>query len=84
MKEYKKRIADELLERKLKGKGAVLIQGPKWCGKTTTAEQISGSILYMTNPEDKEQNISLVDLNPSLLLTGATPRLIDEWQIAPK
>ena len=84
MKEYKKRIADELLERKLKGKGAVLIQGPKWCGKTTTAEQISSSILYMANPEDKEQNISLVDLNPNLLLTGATPRLIDEWQIAPK
>lgn len=84
MKEYKKRIADELLERKLKGKGAVLIQGPKWCGKTTTAEQISGSILYMANPEDKEQNISLVDLNPTLLLRGAIPRLIDEWQIAPK
>ena len=84
MKEYKKRIADELLKRKLKGKGAVLIQGPKWCGKTTTAEQISGSILYMSNPEDKEQNISLVDLDPNLLLTGATPRLIDEWQIAPK
>ena len=84
MKEYKKRIADEILKRKLKGKGAVLIQGPKWCGKTTTAEQISGSILYMTNPEDKEQNIALVDLNPSLLLKGKTPRLIDEWQIAPK
>ena len=84
MKEYKKRIADKILERKLKGKGAVLIQGPKWCGKTTTAEQISSSILYMANPEDKEQNISLADLNPSLLLTGKTPRLIDEWQIAPK
>ena len=84
MKEYKKRIADELLEKKLKGRGAVLIQGPKWCGKTTTAEQISGSVLYMANPEYKEQNISLVDLNPGLLLTGATPRLIDEWQIAPK
>lgn len=84
MKEYKKRIADELLEKKLKGKGAVLIQGPKWCGKTTTAEQISGSILYMANPENKEQNLSLVELNPSLLLTGQTPRLIDEWQIAPK
>lgn len=84
MKEYKKRIADELLKKKLKGKGAVLIQGPKWCGKTTTAEQVSGSVLYMANPEYKEQNISLADLNPSLLLTGATPRLIDEWQIAPK
>ena len=84
MREYKKRIADDLLERKLKGKGAVLIQGPKWCGKTTTAEQISGSILYMANPADKEQNVSLADLSPNLLLTGATPRLIDEWQIAPK
>ena len=82
--EYKKRIADELLLKKLKGKGAVLIQGPKWCGKTTTAEQISGSILYMANPEDKEQNITLSELNPSLLLKGETPRLIDEWQIAPK
>lgn len=84
MKEYKKRIADELLKRKLKGKGAVLIQGPKWCGKTTTAEQVSNSKLYMDSPESKEQNISLSDLNPSLLLTGDTPRLIDEWQIAPK
>ena len=84
MIEYKKRIADELLKKKLKGKGAVLIQGPKWCGKTTTAEQISNSVLYMDNPEDKEQNISLADLQPSLLLIGATPRLIDEWQLAPK
>jgi len=61
-----------------------LIQGPKWCGKTTTAEQNSNSILYMTNPEEKEQNVTLADLNPSLLLTGEVPRLIDEWQIAPK
>lgn len=84
MMEYKKRIADEILEKKLKGKGAVLIQGPKWCGKTTTAEQIAGSILYMANPKDKNQNLSLADLNPDLLLNGKTPRLIDEWQIAPK
>ncbi len=59
---------------------AVLIQGPKWCGKTTTAE----SILYMTNPEDKTQNLTLADLNPTLLLKGETPRLIDEWQVTPK
>lgn len=84
MKEYKKRIADELLQRKLKGKGAVLIQGPKWCGKTTTAEQIANSVLYMANPENKEQNITLADLNPKLLLDGDSPKLIDEWQIAPK
>ena len=84
MKEYKKRIVDEILLKKLKGKGAVLIQGAKWCGKTTTAEQMSESILYMANPQEKQQNLTLADLNPSLLLVGAVPRLIDEWQIAPK
>ena len=84
MKEYKQRIADKILEKKLKGKGAVLIQGPKWRGKTTTAEQQAKSILYMANPEDKEQNLSLAELNPGLLLAGKAPRLIDEWQIVPK
>ncbi len=84
MKDYKKRIADEILQRKLKGKGAVLIEGPKWCGKTTTAEQIAQSVLYMANPESKNQNLTLADINPSTLLKGKTPRLIDEWQIAPK
>ena len=84
MREYKKRIADELLDKKLKGKGAVLIEGPKWCGKTTTAEQKAKSILYMANPENKNQNLSLVELQPTLLLNGEVPRLIDEWQIAPK
>lgn len=84
MEKYRKRIVDKLLEKKLKGKGAVLIQGAKWCGKTTTAEQISKSILYMAKPEDKSQNLILADINPSALLEGDTPRLIDEWQIAPK
>ena len=84
MNEYKTRIADSILEKKLKGKGAVLIQGPKWCGKTTTAEQISKSILYMSTPEEKEQNITMAEINPSVLLDGEVPRLIDEWQIAPK
>lgn len=84
MKEYRKRIADEILKKKLLGKGAVLIEGPKWCGKTTTAEQIAKSILYMDTPSDKEQNILLADINPGLLLEGDNPRLIDEWQIAPK
>lgn len=84
MDKYKERIADKLLEKKLKGKGAVLIQGAKWCGKTTTAEQISKSILYMAKPEDKSQNLILADINPSVLLEGDIPRLIDEWQIAPK
>lgn len=84
MKEYRKRIVDEMLTRKLEGKGAVLIEGPKWCGKTTTAEQIAASILYMDDPEKKEQNISMSELNPKRLLKGETPRLIDEWQLAPK
>lgn len=84
MKKYKSRIADEILKRKLEGKGAVLIEGPKWCGKTTTAEQLAASILYMDDPERKEQNINMSELNPKRLLKGATPRLIDEWQIAPK
>ena len=84
MKKYRKRIADEILKRKLEGKGAVLIEGPKWCGKTTTAEQLASSILYMDDPEKKEQNIAMSELNPKRLLKGLTPRLIDEWQLAPK
>jgi len=84
MENYKKRIADTILIRKLEGKGAVLIEGPKWCGKTTTAEQIAASVLYMDDPEKKEQNITMSELNPKRLLKGAVPRLIDEWQLAPK
>ena len=84
MKKYKSRIVDEILKRKVEGKGAVLIEGPKWCGKTTTAEQLAASILYMDDPERKEQNINMSELNPKRLLKGPTPRLIDEWQIAPK
>ena len=83
MKDYKPRIADRLLARKLAGKGAVLLEGAKWCGKTTTAEQIAGSILYMSETGKVEQNKLLARINPSQLLQGAKPRLIDEWQIAP-
>ena len=84
MLNYQKRIADRILKRKLEGKGAVLIEGPKWCGKTTTAEQIAASVLYMDDPETKEQNIAMSELSPKRLLKGAVPRLIDEWQLAPK
>jgi hypothetical protein len=84
VKQYKARIADELLKKRLRGKGAVVIEGPKWCGKTTTAEQISGSILYMADPEKEKQNLTMAEINPGRLLRGAVPRLIDEWQIAPK
>ena len=84
LKKYRKRIADDILKRKLEGKGAVLIEGPKWCGKTTTAEQFAESVLYMDDPEKKEQNIAMSELSPKRLLKGAAPRLIDEWQLAPK
>ncbi len=84
MKNYKKRIADRLLKEKLEYMGAVLIKGPKWCGKTTTAEQIAGSVLYVDEPSKKVQNQSLAKLNPKLLLEGKTPRLLDEWQEAPE
>jgi hypothetical protein len=85
MKEqYKFRVVDDLLRRKLKGKGAVLIEGAKWCGKTSTAEQVAGSVLYMSDPKKAKQNILMASESPDILLNGSTPRLIDEWQIAPK
>ncbi len=83
IKKYRKRIADELLAKKLQYIGAVLIQGPKWCGKTTTAEQAAKSILYMDDPENGESNLIMANTEPKKLLDGATPRLIDEWQLAP-
>ncbi len=84
MKKYKMRIVDEILKKRLLGKGAILIEGPKWCGKTTTAEQVAESILYMADPENEKQNLTMAEINPARLLKGETPRLIDEWQIAPK
>lgn len=82
--EYKHRIADGILEKKLRSKGAVLIEGPKWCGKTTTAEQQARSILYMDNPASFESNLQMTEIDPGILLEGDTPRLVDEWQLAPK
>lgn len=82
--EYKHRIADGILEKKLRSKGAVLIEGPKWCGKTTTAEQQARSILYMDNPASFESNLQMAEIDPGILLGGDTPRLVDEWQLAPK
>ena len=81
---YCRRLADSILKDMLEAKGAVLIEGAKWCGKTTTAEQLSKSQLYMQDPAKKSQNLQLANINPSLLLEGKTPRLIDEWQLAPK
>ena len=83
MKQYKARIADGILKDKLESKGAVLIEGAKWCGKTTTASQLAKSVLYLQDPETVHQNLALAELKPSRLLKGPTPRLIDEWQMAP-
>ncbi len=84
MKDYKKRIADNLLNDKLEEKGAVIIEGPKWCGKTTTALQIAHSVIRMDEPNKRDANIQMSEIDPTRLLEGDTPRLIDEWQIAPK
>ena len=83
MKDYLPRIADKLLEERLDAKGAVLIEGPKWCGKTTTAKQKAKSFISMDRPDMTRQYQQMAELSPSTLLEGETPRLIDEWQIAP-
>jgi predicted AAA+ superfamily ATPase len=82
--EYRPRVVDAILQKKLQGMGAVLIEGPKWCGKTTTAEQHANSVLYMDAPSSKQTNLTAASIRPELLLEGKTPRLIDEWQIAPQ
>lgn len=81
---YKRRIADKMLKDKLSYMGAVLVRGPKWCGKTTTCEQIARSAIYMDDPELREQNRDYAAINVKDLLRGARPRLIDEWQLAPQ
>ncbi len=81
---YRPRIIDSLLHQQLSAVGGVLIEGPKQCGKTTTAEEASNSQIYMSDPTNQKRNLSLAKLNPNLLLRGATPRLVDEWQIAPE
>lgn len=84
MENYKSRICDTLLAHKLEGVGAVLLEGPKWCGKTTTCERLAKSILYMGDPETKDSNLKIADISIKSLLAGERPRLIDEWQLAPK
>lgn len=84
MSVYKHRILDKVLAKRLKSIGAVLIEGPKWCGKTTTSEKLAQSVIYMSDPANKNQYLEMAEINPQRLLEGATPRLIDEWQLAPK
>ena len=84
MKNYRRRIMDTLLEKKLQAKGAVLIEGPKWCGKTTTAEEIANSKIMLAKPDIKEHFKSLLEIDTDAALAGETPMLIDEWQTVPK
>lgn len=83
MAEYKLRVADRILERKVLGKGAVLIEGPKWCGKTTTAKQLAKSVLDLGDASVLKQSTQMIEISPKTLLEGAAPRLIDEWQALP-
>lgn len=84
MANYRKRVVDEILALKLESSAAVLVEGAKWCGKTTTCRQLAKSVIYMDAPEFREQNIARAQISPSTILDGAQPRLIDEWQIAPQ
>ena len=83
MNNYKKRILDSVLERRFKSAGAILLEGIKWCGKTTTCEQLAKSVIYMDEPEKRDHNLLMARIRPSEVLDGESPRLIDEWQIAP-
>jgi len=82
-RKYLARLADVLLDSSLEASGAVLIEGAKWCGKTSTARKKAASIIYMQDPDYRNSYLKIADTKPSLLLIGDTPRLIDEWQIAP-
>lgn len=81
--EYLKRTADEYLSLLLASSGAVLIEGPKWCGKTTTAKQQARSVISLQDPDMRDKYQATIAVKPSLLLNGDTPQLIDEWQEAP-
>ena len=84
MKTYRKRILDVLIARRSQTAGAILVEGIKWCGKTTTCEQAVKSVIYLDEPEKREHNLLMAKIRPSEILDGATPRLVDEWQQAPQ
>ena len=81
--EYLPRLIDLYLNEVLEHSGAVLIEGVKWCGKTRSAEEIATSAISFHDPEFSQSHIKMADIKPSTLLEGETPRLIDEWQLAP-
>ena len=80
---YMARISDGLLRQELESSGAVLIEGPKWCGKSRTAEQAAKSVIYMQDQDKAASYRMAAQTMPSVLLDGATPHLIDEWQDVP-
>lgn len=84
MSGYRPRIVDQLLAEKLEAMGAILIEGPKYCGKTTSGAQQAHSVLYMADPATKARNLQIASTSIGRLLTGDTPRMIDEWQLAPQ
>lgn len=84
MEGYRQRIMDGMLQKKLQAKGAVLIEGPKWCGKTTTAEEHAASKVMLARPDARTSFNSLLEIDTDVALGGDTPMLIDEWQTAPK
>lgn len=81
---YLSRMADKQLIQNLEAFGAVLIEGPKWCGKTTTAKKHAKSVIELQDPDTREGFLATAKIRPSLLLIGDTPRLVDEWQVAPE
>ena len=83
-KTYIPRVSDALIQDQLEAAGVVLIQGAKWCGKTTSAVHAAASVLYMDDPVQRDNNLKLAETNPLALLEGPTPRVIDEWQLAPQ
>lgn len=83
MGKYMIRIADKIIIDRLEAKGAILIEGPKWCGKTTTGKHLAKSVIEMDRPDLTKQYQQMAELNPSALLAGEVPHMIDEWQIAP-
>ena len=84
MKTYFSRISDAIIAEELAGIGAVLVQGAKWCGKTTTCEQLAKSTLYMADPKKRSLYLQMAENDITELLKGEKPRLIDEWQDAPQ
>lgn len=84
MEGYRQRVMDGILAKRLETKGAVLIEGPKWCGKTTTAEQQAASKVMLARPDTKEKFKTLMEIDMDAALTGEAPMLIDEWQTVPK